>query len=120
MTDDEAINEAVRRTGHERFRTLVVERPEYWAVVRQIAGCEPAPPAEYPPLWEQAASAVGAAVTFVASGFATVDDETYTARLAVCNDCPDFAGDADRCRICGCSMRLKARAAAMRCPAGKW
>ena len=58
MTDAEALDLAVSRTGHERFRVLVVERPEYWPIVRSIAGGEiPRPPA-YPPLRAQAWSAI--------------------------------------------------------------
>lgn len=49
MTDSEALEEAIRRTHHERFRELLdPEHPDYnpgyWVAVRQIAGAPPLPP----------------------------------------------------------------------------
>lgn len=33
MTDQEALDLVVSRTGHERFRVLVAENPAYWPVI---------------------------------------------------------------------------------------
>lgn len=38
MDDQAALERVIRRTGHERFRDLVRERPEYWDVVRAWDG----------------------------------------------------------------------------------
>lgn len=65
------------------------------------------------------------------TGFATVDDEVFQRRLAVCLACPNMmkvpkrliyratsSGDADArmCVLCGCIIAHKARLASETCP----
>ncbi len=75
---------------------------------------------QYPSLGNQVASAAGAAVRFIASGFKTVSEEDANARLAICKTCEHFDPEPERCRQCGCAMALKAYLKAEKCPVGKW
>lgn len=61
----------------------------------------------------------GAAVTaFVSDGMKLVDEETYAARMAVCESC-EFRSN-NHCAQCGCMLALKASGRAFKCPVGKW
>lgn len=53
-----------------------------------------------------------------ASGFKTVDQETYDKRLEVCNGCEQLAGR--QCKVCTCFVPLKAQFEVEECPLGKW
>lgn len=48
------------------------------------------------------------------------DREQVEARLAICNTCPWFAKNLQRCRKCGCFMRLKTTLIQAKCPEGHW
>ena len=41
-------------------------------------------------------------------------------RLAICQACPSFEVDSNRCKECGCSMILKTQLAGSTCPLAKW
>ena len=56
--------------------------------------------------------------SFVVDGAKTVTQSQYAARLEVCASCDRRTGN--RCRECGCQLRLKARGRVFRCPLGKW
>lgn len=58
-----------------------------------------------------------ALIAFVSRpGFVGRDE--YQDRLEICADCEKRAGNS--CRLCGCGLTLKARAAAWHCPLGLW
>jgi hypothetical protein len=101
----------------------MAKNPDRWRpVLDRVNGLTPPPepPAEYPPLATQAASAIGAAVRFAASGFATVDQDEYDRRRAICEACEHYDGDRNRCRACGCQLSIKPWSAKEECPKGKW
>jgi hypothetical protein len=75
---------------------------------------------KYPSLWKQAASAVGAAVGFVASGFETVDQAEHDRRRAICRGCEHMDAGRDRCSRCGCFLAIKPWMARESCPESKW
>lgn len=81
---------------------------------------EPKP--AYPPLARQAASAVASAVRFVADGFATVSQEEFNHRRAICEACPTrrYVADEDRCEACGCYLSIKPWSKVESCPDGHW
>ena len=41
-------------------------------------------------------------------------------RLEVCYTCPKYIKDQNRCSLCGCYLKAKARMATETCPIGKW
>jgi len=123
MTDAEALAEAIRRTGHARYRDLVDPthpdyQPAYWQHIYRAAGVER--PKQYPPLLEQAGNALAAAGRAIASGLQLVDDAEHARRLAICEGCEHYDGDRHRCRKCGCWSNLKAKLASEKCPMEKW
>ena len=71
-----------------------------------------------PSLLRMALNVTRAAATFAGSGFKTVTQDTYRARLAACTACEMFTGV--RCRVCGCISAAKARLPHENCPAAKW
>lgn len=120
MTQDD-LETVIARTGHERFRWLtsddnpnVAQREGYRRIVREMAA--DTPPAAYPPLLTQAASAAKALGRFVGSGLATVDQAEFDRRRAICGACPNFDKAQDRCRKCGCSLAVKPWSKAETCP----
>jgi hypothetical protein len=46
----------------------------------------------------------------------------YEQRLKICSKCPNYTKmlGIGRCKLCGCVMAVKAKIAAMKCPANKW
>jgi len=48
------------------------------------------------------------------------DKELIESRLAICNTCPWFSKNQQRCRKCGCFMALKSTLKQASCPIGKW
>src|SRR5437879_5762329 len=120
MTWTEAVETVVARTGHERYRELCADdRPDHEAwrakVIAKVTG-QPAPAPSYPSLATQAGNAIGAAVRFVASGGATVDQAEQERRLGICRECEHFDAEQGRCRVCGCFAKLKARLESEHCP----
>lgn len=79
----------------------------------------PPAPVEPPSLLTKIATATTAAVTFVASGFETLDADATSARLAICSTC-DQRTPGGLCSGCGCILSAKARLPHERCPEGKW
>lgn len=41
-------------------------------------------------------------------------------RLAICNECPWLFKSLQKCRKCGCFMKLKTTLEKAQCPIGKW
>lgn len=50
----------------------------------------------------------------------TVDDEEYTNRMSICQNCDSYIRLTHQCRECGCIMNLKARLSRSACPIKKW
>lgn len=48
------------------------------------------------------------------------DKELIESRLAICNTCPAFSKALQKCRKCGCFMKLKSTLRQASCPIGKW
>ena len=48
------------------------------------------------------------------------DKELIESRLAICNTCPWFNKNLQKCRKCGCFMALKSTLKQASCPIGKW
>ena len=48
------------------------------------------------------------------------DRELIESRLAVCNTCPFFFKQLQKCRKCGCFMKLKTTLIQAKCPEGHW
>lgn len=96
------------RTGHLAFCAWAHSgRPDRLARIAELSAGLVAP-AEYPPLYRQAANlagAIGRVVVAAAKGEPIrVPPATYHARLAICRACP-FNGERPagvRCMKCGC------------------
>jgi hypothetical protein len=71
-----------------------------------------------PPLLHRVWNFARAVATHVAGGRLSVSLEEYTARLSVCETCPDRSENL--CLKCGCYLSIKARWRAMQCPLDKW
>jgi hypothetical protein len=48
------------------------------------------------------------------------DKELIEHRLAICNECPAFNKTFQKCRKCGCFMKLKTTLIQAKCPMEKW
>ena len=57
---------------------------------------------------------IGAAQT----GFSMVDDRVASARINACVECEYMR--SDRCMVCGCFTKVKAKFGGMDCPRGLW
>lgn len=77
-----------------------------------------------PSLPEMVQSLWLATSTFAKAGFPLVDYATFERRVAMCRGCDQWDaqgfGGSGRCRLCGCSTKVKLRMATAACPAGKW
>ena len=47
------------------------------------------------------------------------DDEVINKRLEICRGC-EYLTKSNRCKKCGCFMKIKARLSTASCPIGKW
>lgn len=54
------------------------------------------------------------------TGQLMVSEEKAKERIDVCNTCDFYVADYARCSKCGCSMFVKTKLQAMKCPIGKW
>jgi len=75
-------------------------------------------PPQPPSAKEMAKGFMSSAGEVITSGIKFADDKTYQARMESCQPCEFFVNK--RCMRCGCYMNIKAKFAAMHCPAGKW
>jgi len=48
------------------------------------------------------------------------DKDLIESRLAICNTCEFFYKRLNKCRKCGCFMKLKSTLKQASCPVGKW
>lgn len=108
------------------------------AVIRQLAAADPAkwgaalaeherqlrdagPPAPQPPgLLTQAKNFGAALVRHVAAGMPKTTDAVQAERLAICESCPRYQADSQRCGTCGCYVAVKAAWEQETCPEGRW
>lgn len=47
-------------------------------------------------------------------------EELSAHRLGICQGCEFFKKNGNRCKKCGCFMKLKTTLAHAKCPIGKW
>jgi hypothetical protein len=117
----DALAEAIRKTGVERYRYLALEHPsekvrnQYRALVLEIAGI---PNKAFPSATKQLSNAFGAVRRVVAAAVAgepvRVTHEQYVQRQEACDQCSHLING--RCRLCGCQYKLKIALATESCP----
>jgi hypothetical protein len=123
---DEALEEAIRSTGVERYRFLCSEANnapppndrESWR--RFILEGRWRPETSYPSVATMVGNALGAAGRFVASGLAVVDQAEFDRRKGICAGCEFYCQDDDRCLKCGCFLAIKPWGVREHCPIDKW
>lgn len=71
-----------------------------------------------PPLSKQIYNFAKALTKHAVDGWQNVDEETYKARITVCETCP--LRKKNRCSLCGCFLSEKALWASEDCPEDKW
>lgn len=49
-----------------------------------------------------------------------VSDEEQKLRIAICRECPHFNHVSNRCKKCGCFMKIKTRLIIAKCPLNYW
>lgn len=54
------------------------------------------------------------------TGQLIVSEEKAEERMSICKTCNYFVAEYSRCSNCGCSMFVKTKLQAMKCPIGKW
>jgi hypothetical protein len=147
MELDASMEERCRRLGEilglaqPVSEAVLLAALEHETYARNLLTCRRAPGLlnhllEHPPAAPRpsamvlAQRAAGALVRWAATGFSTVDDETYARRMAACTACPNLAlppeqalyklvGPKERVRICtkcGCVVAHKARLTSEACP----
>ena len=77
-----------------------------------------ASPDHAPGILQQIANFAVAATQHVAAGMPMASEEQKIARLTICRACDFFENGG--CRLCGCSMDIKAGWKEQSCPIGKW
>lgn len=48
------------------------------------------------------------------------EEELVEYRMSICKQCPFFSKGSQRCKKCGCFMKLKSTLRQASCPVGKW
>jgi len=118
----EALDLAVARTGHERYRALCDDaHPDHEAwrlTVLALAG-EPVP-AGFPPAAAMATNLARSLWDWATSGFAMASGPEADRRRTICRACDRFQADSGRCLACGCSTAAKTVIRVEHCPIGKW
>lgn len=57
------------------------------------------------------------------SGFKNADPQTVEQRVSICSECDKMGSEGvwkNRCMVCGCFMKVKAKWASSKCPLDKW
>lgn len=73
---------------------------------------------EMPSMTVQVSGLLQAGKSFIASGFAMASEELAGQRWEICQGCDQLA--LNRCRQCGCYMKVKVKLETSKCPIGKW
>jgi len=60
------------------------------------------------------------AINHAKDGFKKVDDDLYNQRIEICKGCEFFNAESDRCKKCGCFLKIKASWNSEKCPLDKW
>ena len=73
---------------------------------------------------KSAESLLKSSVRWAKGGFSLADETLFSERKAICQTCQNwdlkaFAGSG-KCKICGCSTKLKLKLKTEKCPLGKW
>jgi hypothetical protein len=64
---------------------------------------------------------IGRNIKSIASGNGLrLTTEEANNRMNICNSCPFYISEQQRCGKCGCYMAIKTYLKAERCPIGKW
>ncbi len=133
MTWTEALESLASDPHLWRYRELcdednpnLIQRDKYRGLVIRIVTDDPtlkpggSRPLAYPPIAIQVGNALGAAAQFVKSGFATVTQEEFDRRLAICKTCEFLDATRNRCVKCSCHLAVKPWGKAWHCPIAKW
>jgi hypothetical protein len=114
-------------TEHEfsehAYTAWVAERMRQQREDEEKEQCFECEEVKQPSMADQAKSFTSAAVQHAKSGFKNVDKATLAERNRICESCGLLGTDGkmkDRCQVCGCYMKIKARWATSKCPKGKW
>ena len=108
------------------IRQLAEADPEKWGPAlseheRQLRAGQPDQPAtQLPSLATQVKNFGTALVRHVAAGMPKTPDATQAERLAICQSCPRYQADSQRCGTCGCYVAVKAAWEQETCPEGRW
>jgi hypothetical protein len=70
----------------------------------------------YPSLLTMAGNALGAAARFLGAGCKIEPAEEQARRLEICRSCEKFIAADQRCSLCGCWSKFKAKLASEHCP----
>jgi len=54
--------------------------------------------------FEKVVNYTKAVFTHVKSGMTEVPNEVYEQRLKICEECPNYIADANKCGLCGCQL----------------
>lgn len=93
--------------------------PSQIASIKVVSEQSP-PPANYPPIAEQVKNFATAMISFAKDGFTLSDDDLVRSRQEICNECPSYNKEDNRCLKCGCGVSAKVKIRSSSCPDGKW
>jgi hypothetical protein len=101
------------------IRTLAAADPAKWGPAlaeheRQLRA------GQLPSLATQVKNFGTALVRHVAAGMPKTPDATQDERLAICQSCPRYQADSQRCGTCGCYVQIKTAWEQETCPEGRW
>lgn len=76
--------------------------------------------AQNPSLLQQMGNAVVAGIKYALNGFKNVEEEEIKRRMEICQQCPFYDKEQNKCSKCGCFMKFKSMMESEHCPIGKW
>lgn len=77
-------------------------------------------PVEMPSLIQQATNFTKSTIKHVTTGAKNADMNLQQQRLDICNDCSFYDKENDRCKKCGCFLKVKTKWLSSQCPLKKW
>ena len=75
---------------------------------------------ELPSIRRQAASFFGALKDWVKAGAPVANREERARRRGICEVCPRFNAEMNRCMVCGCKASIKPWLLTAECPEDRW